>query len=167
MIQLYIYICGVKVTQSCQTFCNLVDYTVHGLLQARILEQVAFPLSGGSSQPRDWTQVSHMTGEFFTSWATREAHIYIYPPPFGFPSYSGHHRALSKVPCAIQDVLISYLFYTQYQQCIYANRGLSILPTLFPFPLWYPYICSLWLCLYFYFANKIIYTIFLDSTHMH
>ena len=30
----------------------------------------------------------------------------------GFPSHSGHHRALSRVPCAIQDVFISYLFYT-------------------------------------------------------
>ena len=35
-----------------------VDYTVHRILQARILEWVAFPFSGGSSQPRDWTQVS-------------------------------------------------------------------------------------------------------------
>ena len=46
---------------------------------------------------------------------------YIYPLPFGFPSHSGHHRALSRVPCAIQKVLISYLLYTQYQQCICAN----------------------------------------------
>ena len=47
--------------------------TVHGILQARILEWVAFPFSRGSSQPRDQTQVSHITGRFFTSWATREA----------------------------------------------------------------------------------------------
>ena len=49
------------------------DYTVHGILQARILEWVAFPFSRGSSQPRDRTQVSRITGRFFTSWATREA----------------------------------------------------------------------------------------------
>ena len=42
---------------------------VHGLLQARILEWVAFPFSKGSSQPRDWTQVSCIAGVFFTSWA--------------------------------------------------------------------------------------------------
>ena len=42
-------------------------------LQARILEWVAFPFSRGSSQPRDWTQVSHMADRFFTIWATREA----------------------------------------------------------------------------------------------
>ena len=46
---------------------------VHGILQARILEWVAFPFSKGSSQPRDWTQVSRIAGRFFTSWATREA----------------------------------------------------------------------------------------------
>ena len=40
---------------------------VHGILQARILEWVAFPSSRGSSQPRDQTQVSHIAGRFFTS----------------------------------------------------------------------------------------------------
>ena len=50
-----------------------MDYTVHGILQDRILEWVAFPFSRGSSQPRDQTQVSHIDGRFFTSWATREA----------------------------------------------------------------------------------------------
>ena len=49
-----------------------MDYTVHGILQARIPEWVAFPFFSGSSQPRDRTQVSHI-GRFFTSWATREA----------------------------------------------------------------------------------------------
>ena len=43
----------VKVTQSRPTLYDPMNYTVHGTLQARILEWVAFPLSGGSSQPRD------------------------------------------------------------------------------------------------------------------
>ena len=64
-----------KVAQSCPTLCDPMDYTVHGILQARILEWVAFPFSRGSSQPRDQTQVSHITGRFFASWATREAHV--------------------------------------------------------------------------------------------
>ena len=46
--------------------------TVHGILQARILEWVALPFSRGSSQPKDWTQVSCIAGWFFTDWATRE-----------------------------------------------------------------------------------------------
>ena len=41
----------VKVAQSCPTLCDPMDYTVHGILQARILEWVAFPFSR-SSQPR-------------------------------------------------------------------------------------------------------------------
>ena len=43
----------VKVTQSCPTLCDPMDYTVHEILQARILEWVAFPFSRGFSQPRD------------------------------------------------------------------------------------------------------------------
>ena len=47
-----------------------MDYTVHGILQARILEWVAFPFSRGSSQPRDQTNVSCIAGGFLTSWVT-------------------------------------------------------------------------------------------------
>ena len=61
----------VKVTQSCLTLCDPMDYTVHGILQARI-GCIAFPFSRGCSQPRDWIQVPHMAGGFFSSWATRE-----------------------------------------------------------------------------------------------
>ena len=53
-----------------------MDYTVHGILQARILERVAFPFSRESSQLRDQTQVSRIAGGFFTSGATREAQEY-------------------------------------------------------------------------------------------
>ena len=59
----------------CLTLCHPVDYTDHGILQARILEWVAFPFSRGSSQTRDWTQVSLTAGGFFTSWAMREAQM--------------------------------------------------------------------------------------------
>ena len=47
-----------KVIQSCLTLCEPMDYTVQGILQARILEWVVFPFSRGSSQPRDRAQVS-------------------------------------------------------------------------------------------------------------
>ena len=62
-----------KVAQSCPALCDPTDYTVHGILKARILEWVAFPFSRGSSQPSDRTQVSCIAGGFFTVWATREA----------------------------------------------------------------------------------------------
>ena len=69
------------VAQSCTTLCDPMDCSppgssVHGILQARILEWIAMPSSRGSSQSRDWTQVSHLVGGFFTIWATREAHEY-------------------------------------------------------------------------------------------
>ena len=55
----------------CPTLCNPIDYTVHGILQARILGWVAVPFSRNSSQPRDWSQVFRIEGRFFTSWTTR------------------------------------------------------------------------------------------------
>ena len=67
----------ILVTQSCLTLCDPMDCSlpcssVHGILQARILEWVAIPFSRGSSQPRDWTQVSCIAGGFFTIWTTKE-----------------------------------------------------------------------------------------------
>ena len=64
-------------TQSCPTLCDPMDCSppgssVHGNLQARIVVWVAIPFSMGSSQPRDWTWVSCITGRFFAIWATSE-----------------------------------------------------------------------------------------------
>ena len=60
-----------KVVQSCPTLCKPVDCSlpgssVHGILQARILEWVAIPFLRGSSQPRAQTQVSYIADGFFT-----------------------------------------------------------------------------------------------------
>ena len=59
-------------SQSGVTLCNSMDHTFHWILQARILEWVAIPFSRRSSQSRDQSQISHIAGRFFTSWATRE-----------------------------------------------------------------------------------------------
>ena len=66
------------VTQSCPTLCDSMDCSLpgffdHGILQARILEWVAYPFSRGTSQSRNRTRVSCIAGGFFTSWATKEA----------------------------------------------------------------------------------------------
>ena len=71
-----------EIVQSCLTLCrpHAPGSSVHGILQARVLEWVAISFSRGSSQPRDQTQVSHLAGSPFTLWATREdiyIHIYI------------------------------------------------------------------------------------------
>ena len=57
----------VKVGQSCLTLCEPMDYAVHGILQVRLLECVAFLFSKGPSQPRDRSQVFCIAGGFFTS----------------------------------------------------------------------------------------------------
>ena len=67
----------VLVTQLCPTLCDPMDCSppdssVHGILQARILEQVAIPFSRGSFQPKNQTQVFWIAGRFFTVSATRE-----------------------------------------------------------------------------------------------
>ena len=69
------------VIQSCLTLCDPMDCSlpgssVHGILQARILEWIAMPSFRGSSWPRDQTQVSCIADGFFTIWATREAQEY-------------------------------------------------------------------------------------------
>ena len=71
----------VKVTQSCPTLCDPINYTVHGILQAMGFSReywsgLSFPFSRGSSQPRDRTQVSCIAGGFFTHWTIREALSY-------------------------------------------------------------------------------------------
>ena len=71
---------NVLVAQSCLTLCDPMDCSppgssVHGILQARILEWVAIPFSMVSSRRRDRTQVSLIAGRFFTIWDTREPPI--------------------------------------------------------------------------------------------
>ena len=65
-----------EVAQSCPTLCDPMDCSLpgsslHGILQARVLEWVAISFSSGSSQPRDWTRVSRIPGRRFNLWATR------------------------------------------------------------------------------------------------
>ena len=68
-----------EAAQSCPTLCDSMDCSlqsssVHGTLQARVLEWVAISFSRGSSRPRDRIQVSRIAGRRFTIWATREGH---------------------------------------------------------------------------------------------
>ena len=81
----------VFITQSCPTLCDPMDYippgsSVHGILQTRLLEWFAIPFSRETSQPRDWTQVSRVAGEFFTIWATLEIKVTCKP------KYINQHR---------------------------------------------------------------------------
>ena len=76
-LHLKIFKMKVLVVQSCVTLwdpmdCSSLGSSVHGILQAKILEWVVISVSRGASWPRDWTQVSWTEGRFFTIWATRE-----------------------------------------------------------------------------------------------
>ena len=81
-----------EVTQLCPTLGNPVDCrppgsSVHGILQARILEWVAISFSRVSSRPRDRTQVSHIIGRRFNLWATREVQ-----PEIKLPTSAGSSK---------------------------------------------------------------------------
>ena len=70
--------CGGLVNKSCLTLATPMDYSlpgssIHGIVQARILEWVAISFSGGSSRPRDQNQISCIASRIFTCWTTREA----------------------------------------------------------------------------------------------
>ena len=72
-----------EVAQSCPSLCDPVDCSppgssVHGIIQARILEWVAISFSRGSSRPRDRTQVSRIADRRFNLWATREAVLQLF-----------------------------------------------------------------------------------------
>ena len=81
--------------------------------------------------------------------------LYIYLLFFRFLSHIGYYKVLSRVPCAIQQVLISYLFYIQW--CVHGNPHLPIYPSCFLFPA-----CNHTFVFYCQF-NK---TYFLEAYHM-
>ena len=90
----HIYMC-VLVSQSClslcsPTDCSLTGYSVHEILQARILEWLAFPSPEDLPETRDLTLVSCIAGIFFTDWATRKS-IYIAWEPIVPQALEGHH----------------------------------------------------------------------------
>ena len=112
----YLPTCNVKmkVVQSCLTLCDPMDYAVHGILQARILKWVAIPFYRGPSHPRNRTQVSHIAGRFFTSWATREQTPNIYS------SILRHHQL------NYYDETHRYNTYTFFSPLYFLKNGTTI-----------------------------------------
>ena len=82
--------------------------------------------------------------------------VYIYPLFWGFPYHLGHHRALSRVTCAIQLSLVIYFIYISIYICQYHFSNSPYHTPHPPFTPWY--ICFLCLCLCFCFVNKIVCT---------
>ena len=112
----------VKVTHLCLTLCNPMDYTVHGILQARILEWVAFPFSRGSSQPRDQTQISLIAGRFFYlghKGSPRILEWIAYP----FSSGSSQPRNWSRVSCTAGRFFTNGAIGSPRKQKLYADSA--------------------------------------------
>ena len=132
--------------------------SVHGILQARILEWGAIPFSWGSFPPRDQPRSP-----------TLQADSSPFESP-GKPMYFPHlKKKISfqfRSPQSTEQNSLCYTVGSQQLSILYIVEYISQFQSLnssySSFPPWYPYICSLCLCLYFCFASKIIYTIFLD-----
>ena len=118
--------------------CSLPGSSVHGILQARILEWVAMPFSRGSSQPRDWTQVYCIAGEFLTIWATSEAvtfnqsvqslsHVWLFATPWT----AAHQPSLSITNSWSLLKLISIESVMPSSHLILCH-SLLLLPSIFP-----------------------------------
>jgi len=111
----------VKVADLCWVLCNPMDCilpgsSVHGILQARILEWVAISFSKRSSRSKKWTWVSCTAGKFITVWATREA-------PF-----SSHHSLTEQKMRAYEPrVLAQHCLFSPFKAIIFRLDALSCL----------------------------------------
>ena len=100
-------------------------------LQARILEWVGFSFCRGSSQPRDWTQVSCIAGRFFTSWATRKAEEYWngqpIHSPWDFPNQAVKLGSpafqVGSLPTELLYLLIFLCNYAQTHSPVYKSQA--------------------------------------------
>ena len=95
----------VKVTQLCPTLWDPMDYTVHGILQARTLECIAIHSSRESSQPRDQTQVSHIAGGFFYQLSHQGSPRILQWVAYPFSRGSSRPRKWAGVACIVGGFL--------------------------------------------------------------
>ena len=91
--------------------------------------------------------------------------VYIYPLLLGFHSHLGHQRELNRAPYVIQlvlciDISILHISSVFNVNSVYMSISVSQSAPSPDYSPWYPYVCSLHLCLCFTFASKFIYTIF-------
>ena len=117
---IYIYthiVVVVLIAQLCPTLCDPMDYSwpgssVHGILQARILEWVTIPFSRGSSDPGIEPRFPTLEVDSLPSVQEARTRAHTHTLFFRVFSHIGHYRVLSRVPCALRKVLISckYLF---------------------------------------------------------
>ena len=88
-------------------FSDHMDSTVHGILLARLLEWVVFPLSRGSSEPRDQTQVSYITGSCFYQLSHQGSPGILKWVAYPFSSGSSQSRSRTRVSCIAGEFFTS------------------------------------------------------------
>ena len=132
-----------KSLQSCPTLWDPVDYSppgssVHGILH---WSGLPFPSPGNPPNPEIEPGSPTLWADSLPPEPLNQPHVYMCLLVFGFPSHSGLFRALSRVPCAPQLVLIGYLVYAEY--CMWVNPSLPVHPTssLLGFHMLVLYIC--------------------------
>ena len=118
--------CCSLITKSCPIFqdpmdCSLPGSSVHRIFWTRTSDWVAIAFSKSSSWPKDQTHIPCIGTWILYHWAAKEAlesaMLTHTPLRFRFPSHFGHLSVLSGVPCGIQYILMTYLFYT-WKECI-------------------------------------------------
>ena len=97
-----------KVTQSCPTVCDPMDYTVHGILQARILKWVAFPFSRIYSQSRDLNQITCIAGGFFYQLRHKKSPRILEWVACSFSRRSSRPRNQTRVSCIAGKFFVNW-----------------------------------------------------------
>ena len=110
----------VKVTQLCPTLRDSMGYTVHGILQARILEWVIYPFSSRSCWSRNRTGVSCIAGRFFTNWAIRKTQLSTEQSPSSLVKCRRVWPEFPFLPSSLSFRLYSYLnfMFQQLQEIV-------------------------------------------------
>ena len=111
------------VAQSCPPHWSTMEgSSVHGILQARILQRVVIPFSWNSSYPRDWTQIFCITGRFFTIWATRKAQSTpVIPHIQDFP----HEESATAMPYICSACPVKWTIMANIFECLYCAAHCS------------------------------------------
>ena len=152
-------VCARSVTQSCPALCHAMDCnppgsSVHGILQARVLEWVAISFCRGSSPPRDWTQVSCIAGEppGKAQWENKGVVTFLSSSVvitlFKF-SVLGSVWGVSILPgnMFLNLLLYSCLWYISFSFSFISLRHVCVVMS----PLSFPNLCEIFLSLFPYF----------------
>ena len=110
--------------------CSLSRSSVHGILQARILEWVAISFSRGPSQPRDRTRVSCIAGRCFTIWATREDlrphELQHTRPPCPSPTPGVHSDSHPSGPWCHPAISSSVVLFSSFPKSLPASESFPV-----------------------------------------